>query len=239
MGPCMTWVETVSLNLGLRQLCGNFSTSLCQTQNPARRSVPVVLQGFVCQLILAFPSTLHKEFRIYSGSFRIIVYHYDILYMLFSPTLSWLSLQIQIDCKYKLLAFYLCAHESWNAAYVCYSKVTILYHVSWWWFLCWSVTAMVHQHYEPSRNMADRPYGPAAACLSAEDSHQDGQGENNFPNYLQQWTTLSISSSVNKKHAFIFDAKPQLALNDCITASIIGDRHLSAMELMFVCLFVC
>lgn len=42
---------------------------------------------------------------------------------------------------------------------------------------CVSVTAMVHQHYEPSRNMADRPYGPAAPPLPAEDSHQDCQSE--------------------------------------------------------------
>lgn len=45
---------------------------------------------------------------------------------------------------------------------------------------CVSVTAMVHQHYEPFRNMADGPNGPAAPRLSAEDSHQDCQGENSF-----------------------------------------------------------
>lgn len=36
---------------------------------------------------------------------------------------------------------------------------------------------MVHQYYEPCRNMADWPNGFAAARLSAEDSNQDCQSK--------------------------------------------------------------
>lgn len=36
---------------------------------------------------------------------------------------------------------------------------------------------MVHQHHEPAGNVVDRPNGPAAPRLPAEDSHQDCQSE--------------------------------------------------------------
>lgn len=36
--------------------------------------------------------------------------------------------------------------------------------------------AMVHQHHEPHRNVADRPHGPAAAPLPTKDPHQDCEG---------------------------------------------------------------
>lgn len=44
-------------------------------------------------------------------------------------------------------------------------------------YSCVSVTAMVHQYYEPCRNVADWPNGSAAPRLSAEDSHQDCQSK--------------------------------------------------------------
>lgn len=45
--------------------------------------------------------------------------------------------------------------------------------------ICASVTAMVHQQYEPCRDMADWSYGPSATRLSTEDTHKDCQSKNN------------------------------------------------------------
>lgn len=42
---------------------------------------------------------------------------------------------------------------------------------------CICVSAMVHQHNESLGHLANRPYGPAVACLSAENSHQSCEGK--------------------------------------------------------------
>lgn len=43
---------------------------------------------------------------------------------------------------------------------------------------CICVSAMVHQHNESPGHLADRPYGPAVACVSAENPHQNCKGKN-------------------------------------------------------------
>lgn len=42
---------------------------------------------------------------------------------------------------------------------------------------CICVSAMVHQHNEPPGHVVDRPHGPAASRLSAENPHQNCKGK--------------------------------------------------------------
>lgn len=101
--------------------------------------------------------------------------------MTFSYTTSML-----LDYRYQILGLSILCFECSNCALLfvcsederfCVTERQYMTHI-----VCFvSVTAMVHQHYEPHRNMADGPHGPPAPCLSAENSHQDCQGEKQFP----------------------------------------------------------
>lgn len=51
---------------------------------------------------------------------------------------------------------------------------------------CICISAMVHEHNESPGYLADRPYGPAVACISAENPHQNCKGK----------TTASLSTNV-------------------------------------------